>query len=80
MGGATICCGSSMGGKIITRLNFVMQSIYFLNDRSSRDRIDELESFISANAKRTRKGDKQNIDVADILGACTTSLVLGKPK
>jgi hypothetical protein len=34
VGGTTIYCGSSMGGKIITRLNFVMQSIYFLYFRS----------------------------------------------
>jgi hypothetical protein len=37
MGHTTTYCVSSMGGKIITRLNFVMKSIYYLYFRSRHD-------------------------------------------
>jgi len=44
VGGTTIYCGRSMGGKIITRLNFVMQSIYFLYFRSRHDILSKIKA------------------------------------
>jgi transcriptional regulator with XRE-family HTH domain len=51
--------------KMLDRYEKLIESYVHMID-TYRDRIEELESFISANAKRTRKGDKQNIDVAEL--------------
>ena len=51
--------------KMLDRYEKLIESYVHMID-TYRDRIEELESFITANAQRTRKGDKQNIDVAEL--------------
>ena len=51
--------------KMLDRYEKLIESYIHMID-TYRDRIEKLESFISASAKRTREGDKRNLDVAEL--------------